>query len=214
MRKRILILTVLAVLAITGCGSSRPNGKLDKYADEIVLGPDGITVSPTETPTEAPAGESETDTSEKDEKYYLIFEANTVDGEAWNSDRIADSKMTMINVWATYCNPCLEEMPDLGELAAEYDASELQLIGVVSDVMENDSADNINYARELISETKADYPHVLLNESLYQSFVGAVNAVPTTFFVRQDGSLIGYLTGAQSKENWRLIIEQLFLEEQ
>ena len=120
----------------------------------------------------------------------------------------------MINVWGTYCNPCLSEMPDLGEIASEYEASDFQLIGVICDVMEGDDEENVNYAKELITETKAAYPHLLLNESLYMSFMGAVSAVPTTFFVRQDGSLIGYLTGAQSKENWKALIDRLLAEEQ
>jgi thiol-disulfide isomerase/thioredoxin len=120
----------------------------------------------------------------------------------------------MINVWGTYCNPCLSEMPALGELAAEYDPAQFQLVGVVCDVMENDSTKNIDYAKQLITETKANYPHLLANESVYMSFLGAVSAVPTTFFVRQDGSLIGYLTGALEKENWKALIDDLLSEEQ
>ena len=70
------------------------------------------------------------------------------------------------------------------------------------------------YAKQLITETKANYPHLLANESVYMSFLGAVSAVPTTFFVRQDGSLIGYLTGALEKENWKALIDDLLSEEQ
>ncbi len=195
MKKRCLAVLLLVSFVLAGCGSSKPNEELDKITNEI-------------------AADSESgDTPEQEkETYYVSFEANTVEGEAWNSDKLADSKMTMINVWATYCNPCLSEMPDLGELAAEYDAETFRIIGVVSDVMEGDAADNVQYAKDLIAETKADYPHLLLNESLYMSFVGAVSAVPTTFFVAQDGSMLGYLTGAQSKENWKLLIDQLLSE--
>ena len=227
MIKRIFAILLLATLTFTGCGSSKPNEELDKFANEIQVGQDGGVEKPTEAviPTETPATDTEDvvsaeteettgEASSEEEKYYLTFEAITVDGEAWNSDQLGNSKMTMINVWATYCNPCLMEMPDLGELAAEYDATEFQIIGVVSDVMEGDSEDNVNYAKELIAETKADYPHLLLNESLYTSFAGAVSAVPTSFFVRQDGSVIGYLTGAMDKENWKKLIDDLLAEEQ
>jgi len=232
MKKRILALILAATFALAGCGGSKPNEELDKITNEIVVGQDGSVTKPTteptaaptaepkkpsdgnaETPTEAPSSETEESTeSTEEEKYYLTFEANTVDGEAWNSDKFANSKMTMINVWGTYCSPCLNEMPDLGEIASEYDAADFQLIGVICDVMEGDGEDAINNAKELIAETKAAYPHLLLNESLYVSFMGAVSAVPTTFFVRQDGSLIGYLTGAQSKENWKMLIDQLLAE--
>ena len=193
MKKRILALILLATLAITGCGGSKPNEELDKLTDEIILGSDGSVQNPTTEPTTAPTKEPVADTTEtpsadgnasgEEEKYFVTFEAATTDGEAWNSDKFANSKLTMINVWATYCNPCLSEMPDLGELAAEYDSAQFQIVGVVSDVMADDSVKNIDYAKQLISETKANYPHLLLNESLYMSFVGAVSAVPTTFFV-------------------------------
>lgn len=232
MKKRIVALIVLTTLVITGCGSGKPNEELDKFAEEIIVNPDGSvfeteadiapseapTEKPTEAPTVAPAGEeapvTESEPAEEEEKYFVTFTATTTEGEAWNSEKFADSKLTMINVWATYCNPCLAEMPDLGELAAEYDAADFQIIGVVSDVMAEDDNKNIEYAKQLIEETKANYPHLLLNESLYMSFVGAVSAVPTTFFVRQDGSMVGYLTGAMPKENWKTLIDELLLKKQ
>ena len=229
MKKRILALILTAVLAFAGCGSSKPNEELDKITNEIVVGQDGTAEKPAEEPTVVPTTEAESSSDETEtptenestedtssetteEKYYLTFEATTTDGEAWNSDKFADSKMTMINVWGTYCSPCLNEMPDLGEIASEYDAAQFQLIGVICDVMEGDSEKNLETARDLIEKTQANYPHLLLNESLYVSFMGAVSAVPTTFFVRQDGSLIGYLTGAQSKETWKALIDQLLTE--
>ena len=234
MKKRILALILAATFVITGCGSSssRPNAELDKFADEIIVGVDGTVLLPTTEPTativptaepENPSDETEASTESEsteststeeseEEKYYLTFEATTTGGEAWNSDNFANSKLTMINVWGTYCNPCLSEMPDLGEIASEYDAADFQLIGVICDVMEGDGEDAVNNAKELIVETQANYPHLMLNESLYVSFMGAVSAVPTTFFVRQDGSLIGYLTGAQSKENWKILIDRLLAE--
>ncbi len=73
----------------------------------------------------------------------------------------------MLNVWATYCKPCLSEMPALGEIISEYDAAEFQMFGIISNVMEGDDADKINEALELITQTNANYPHLLLNESLF-----------------------------------------------
>ena len=197
MKKKLLAVTILATLLITGCGGSKPNSGLDKITNEIVVDPNGTTIAPTAGATETPVeDEASEQTAYEEDKYYLTFEATTTEGEAWNSDRFANSKLTMINVWGTYCNPCLAEMPDLGEIATEYDATEFQIIGIICDVMDTDGQDAIDGAKKLIAETKANYPHLLLNESLYTNLVGAVSAVPTTFFVRQDGSLIGYLTGA------------------
>ena len=236
MRKKLLTMILLTSLALSGCGSSS-NGELDKISNKIKINQDGTvketeaTKSPTKTPTAASENGAEDTSADKEtpadntannseensteeEKYFVTFEAITTEGTDWNSDKFANSKLTMINVWGTYCNPCLSEMPALGELAAEYDSALFQIVGVISDVMEGDSADNINNAKRLITETGANYPHLLLNESLYMSFVGAVSAVPTTFFVRQDGSMVGYLTGAMAKENWKILIEDLLAKEQ
>src|SRR5690554_3153574 len=45
-----------------------------------------------------------------------------------------NSKLTLINVWATFCPPCLMEMPDLAELSREYNTKDVQIIGIVNDV--------------------------------------------------------------------------------
>lgn len=199
MKKRILALILVAAFALTGCGGDKPNAALDNITNEITT--EESTTENTSSDTSASAEEAE--------KYFLTFEATTIDGEAWNSDNLANSKLTMINIWGTYCSPCLNEMPDLGEIATEYDAADFQLIGVICDVMEDADEKTKENAKQLIEETQANYPHLLLSETLYVNLVGAVSAVPTTFFVRQDGSVMGYFTGAQSKEGWKALIDQL-----
>lgn len=151
-------------------------------------------------------------TEAAEEPYIVSFEATTVEGEEITSEIFADSKLTMLNVWATYCNPCLKEMPDLGEIAATYDTAEFQMIGIVSDVAEGAAEEDIEYVKDLIVQTKATYPHIILSESLYINLVGAVEAVPTTFFVNSKGELLGYTVGAQSKEAWEELISQILAE--
>ena len=56
------------------------------------------------------------------------------------------------------------------------------------------------------------YPHLPLNQSLYTNLVGAVTAVPTTFFVNAKGELLGYISGAYPKESWEEIINGLLSE--
>jgi len=116
----------------------------------------------------------------------------------------------MVNVWATYCNPCLSEMPGLGELAAEYDAEKFQIIGIVSDVLEGEDQE---LAESLIEETGADYTHLLLNESLYYALLTDVSAVPTTFFIDENGTVLDTVVGAMEKPAWEEMINGL-LEEQ
>ena len=151
------------------------------------------------------------DTTDK-EVYVLTFSATTIDGEEVTSDCFKDSTLTMINVWGTFCNPCLQEMPDLGALANEYDNSEFQIYGIITDVTQESNSEDIENAKLLIKDTQANYPHLLLNEELYVNLVSASDSVPTTYFFNQQGELLGYFVGAQSKEGWKEIIDELLVK--
>ena len=131
-----------------------------------------------------------------------------------SSDIFGEAKITMVNVWATYCNPCLREMPELGELAQEYDKEDFQLIGIVSDVQEGAAQEDLDAAAKLIEQTKADYSHLLLNESLYLALLTEVRAVPTTFFIDEDGVVLDVVIGARDKTAWKEKIDGFLEEEQ
>ena len=129
------------------------------------------------------------------------------------SDIFAESKITMINVWATYCNPCVQEMPALGEIADSYDKADLQIIGIISDVQAGAPQADIDQAKSLIETRKANYPNLLLNHSLVENLVNGVTVVPSTFFVNSKGEPLGYIIGANDKETWIKIIEDLLSKE-
>ena len=139
----------------------------------------------------------------------VTFEAADMEGNEVSSSIFSESKLTMINVWATYCNPCLQEMPDLGELSGEYDSGEFQIIGVISDVQEGADQDTLDKASSLIEQTGADYPHLLLTESLYEALLTEVTAVPTTFFFDSNGMVLDTLVGSRDKDEWKEIIDAL-----
>lgn len=142
----------------------------------------------------------------------VTFEGKDMEGNTISQTICENSKLTMINVWATYCNPCLNEMPELGELATEYDAKDFQLIGIISDVLEGQDEESIAYAADLIEETGADYPHMLLNESLYYGLLQDVSAVPTTFFLNKKGEILDVVVGAMDKSRWEEKINGLLEE--
>lgn len=149
----------------------------------------------------------------QDKSVYLTFEANTIDGQALTSEIFSSSQLTMLNIWATYCNPCLTEMPDLSEIAKSYPVSDLQLVGIISDVTA-DSQEGIKTARRLLEETGADnYPQLLLNQSLYDKLLSGISSVPTTVFINQEGRVLGYVVGANDKDTWKQTIDSLLLQE-
>lgn len=161
---------------------------------------------------EAETQKEENAASEKEENAAseaVAFEGQDLEGNTVSQEICTQSKLTMINVWATYCNPCLNEMPELGELVQEYDTSDFQLIGIVSDVLEGQDEDALAYVADLVEETGADYPHLLLNESLYGGLLAEVSAVPTTFFLNENGEVLDVVVGAMDKSHWKEKIDGL-----
>ena len=143
----------------------------------------------------------------------ISFEAVDMDGNTVTEEVFTQSKLTRVNVWATTCNPCLSEMPDLGKLADEYDPADFQIIGIVSDVMEGADQTSLDEVEGLISETGADYTHLLLNESLYYALLTDVSAVPTTFFIDDSGTVLRSVLGAKEKADWEELIDGLLAEQ-
>lgn len=139
----------------------------------------------------------------------IAFTCQDMDGNSVSEAVFSESKLTMVNVWATYCNPCLREMPGLGELAGEYEAGEFRIIGIISDVMEGADAAAMDNAASLIETTGANYTHLLLNESVYYALLTEVTAVPTTFFVDENGEVVDTVIGAMEKTAWEEKINAL-----
>ena len=192
MKKRYLLPGLLLTMLLCGCA-----GKNEAEQPETKV--------EAEEAQETPSSEKKEDAASE----AVVFEGQDLDGNTITQETCALAKLTMINVWATYCNPCLKEMPDLGELAKEYEAADFQLIGVVSDVVEGQDQEATEYAASLVEETGADYPHMLLNESLYNGLLAGVSALPTTFFLNEKGEVLDVVVGAMDKSHWKEKVDGL-----
>lgn len=143
---------------------------------------------------------------------FSSFTATAVDGTSIDQEVLKSSKVTMFNVWATSCGPCLNEMPGLGELASEYDSSDFQIIGIVLDTADSSGEivqSQVEKAQELIEQTDADYLHLLPSRNLLENQLKNVIAVPSTYFVDSDGNILRSVAGAKDKDNWKSIIDDL-----
>lgn len=138
------------------------------------------------------------------------FTATDLEDNEVSQEILADYDLTLVNVWATFCEPCLREMPSLGELAAEYQPQGVNIIGIVSDTLTSEGEldeDQVDLARDLVEETKAEYTHLLPSQDLF-GLLGQIYAVPTTFFVDSEGNQVGdtYMQ-SMSKEELSELIE-------
>lgn len=141
------------------------------------------------------------------------FTAADLEDNEVSQEILADYDLTLVNVWATFCGPCLREMPSLGELAEEYRPQGVNVIGIVSDTLTSDGEldeDQVDLARDLVEETKAEYTHLLPSQDLF-GLLGQIYAVPTTFFVDSEGNQVGdtYMQSMSKKELSELIESHL-----
>lgn len=191
-KKRKILPFLLSVVLLAGCGAKNTEENADA---DILQG------TKREETSAVLQGEEE---AEK-----ISFTGQDMEGNQVSSDVFSNVRLTMVNVWATYCNPCLSEMPELGELAGAYGEGEFQIIGIISDVMEGADQETIDAAKDLIEQTGAGYTHLLLNESVYRALLTEVSVVPTTFFIDENGVVVDTVLGAMDKSAWEERINAL-----
>lgn len=144
------------------------------------------------------------------------FESLDLDGNAVTGNIFAENKLTMVNIWGTRCPYCIEEMPDLAKLNSDYADSGFAVLGIISNVVSYDGEKveemNADDARYIIEETGANFTNVVLTENLH-NLLPDISALPTTFFVDENGVMVGktYL-GSKSYGEWASIIESLLEE--
>ena len=154
----------------------------------------------------------------ENEPVWLLDELNTTDiyGEPVDLSLFVEDELVMVNVWATYCPPCLQEMSDLGKLSEKWAAEGVRIVGLVSDVIDgslNPDAAQLELAQTIAEQTGASYTHLVPDLRLVMKVLSGIQYVPTTFFVKPDGSLTGGVyVGARSYEQWDEVIDDTWKE--
>ena len=127
------------------------------------------------------------------------------DGTPVNAEIFKESQLTVLNVWATFCGPCIHEMPEFGEVSREYADRGVQFLGVCGDITyDADGTPNaglLSDAFDIIVTTKADYPHCMPTPA-YATQLGTLisNSYPGTFIIDENGNILKLYVGAISKD--------------
>jgi cytochrome c-type biogenesis protein len=108
-----------------------------------------------------------------------------------DSVSLADQRgrVVLLNVWATWCHPCREEIPELRVLHERYRDRGLELIGVSVDAQGNEDG-----IRDFMNEFQMTYP-VWHDPDERVSTQFLVVGVPATFLIDRDGVLRWRKTG-------------------
>ena len=146
---------------------------------------------PVSTPQTEPAQNQE-------DARFPSFSTENLNGDTVTEQVFAGKSVTMINVWGTYCGPCIGEMPDLQKLNEQL-PDNAQILGILVDVSTEDKG-NLRKAMEITDGAGVTFENVILNEDLAWALSG-VQFIPTTVFVDSEGRMTGdVIVGANIRE--------------
>lgn len=139
----------------------------------------------------------------------LQIDTTTLDGDAVTSDDFADNKLTVMNVWATWCPPCVDELPHLQEMSKVFADKDVEVIGVLQDGVSElgvRSDKSIASAQKLLLEAGADYRVILPDTVIMETFIAQMQYFPTTFFLDGEGNVVETVIGARDAAEWEEMI--------
>ena len=176
--KSILGFTIIFML--TGCGG----GGSSTAQESFISGNGSVTYIKSTDRIEAPA-----------------LTGMTLSGENYSYGL---GRVTVVNVWASWCAPCRSEIPALIALSKKY--SEVTFIGILT-------RDNPPTAEAFARRFEIPYP-TLIDDSILIGFKGslAANAIPSTVVIDRSGKVAGRISGQITVASLSSLIEKVSSE--
>lgn len=113
------------------------------------------------------------------------FEAVSSAEEKISQSYFEDYDVTIVNIWATFCPPCLDEMPKIAEL----DSSRPDNIGML--LICTDAFAEPDYMQEILDSAGFEGINLVRGDGDFAKLLGEIQFVPTTVFVDSEGKLVG-----------------------
>ena len=181
MKKRLLILgfALMMMASATACGS--------------------------QSSTEKDGGNAKTESTaastDKKSQKFPEFKAKTVTGEDISSDVFKDNKLTVVNVWGSWCGPCVAEIPELQKLYENMKDKGVNVVGLAQD-----AGTDMDAVKDILDKNKVTYQNVV-PEGAVTDFVMSIQAFPSTFLVDSEGNIVEKIQGGRDLESFTKAVE-------
>ncbi|MBL8191092.1 MAG: TlpA family protein disulfide reductase [Acidobacteria bacterium] len=121
-----------------------------------------------------------------------VLQANfkTLDGQ---TKKLADysGKVVIVDLWATWCGPCRQEIPHLIEMAKTYKSKGVEVVGLTN---ENPSMDE-QKVKDFSKEFKINYPIGWADPQMQVGLMNGRNGIPQTIIIGRDGKVKKHFVG-------------------
>lgn len=190
------ILVMTAVFLLVGCAAPAPEEQTATPAPTV----NASNPEAEATPTPGAGGQEEEERA-FERSDFPAFETTDIDGNAMDNAAFAEAKVTMVNLWATWCGPCVYELPELQQLSEDYAEKGFRIIGIY------DYSSTDDEVRTLMDSSGLTYTMARYSDAFYPLESGYV---PTTYFVDGEGRIMGSAhVGANDYEGWSKVIDEL-----
>lgn len=139
------------------------------------------------------------------------FTTQDIGKNAVTQEIFGEHRLTMVNVFATWCSPCVAEMPDLEKLHQQMKEKDVGVVGVVLDVLDEKGEimeDALEDVQLLVKKTGVTYPVLLPDSGYFGGRLIGIEAIPETFFVDEKGNIVGEsYSGSGSLEDWVEVVQ-------
>lgn len=116
-------------------------------------------------------------------------------------------KVILVNLWATWCGPCVREMPDLSKISEELKEKNFRMLGV--NVFQQANSKKVE---DFLKSNPVSYTIIDGSQEIVDAFSEAdgkpIEAVPTTFIIDKSGKIAETIIGGRDKETFLKLINK------
>lgn len=158
--------------------------------------------------SDMPASESSVQEDDNAHGILQSFSAKTLDGGMFTNEDFFEKDVTIINFWATFCGPCLAEMPDI----AEFEKSLPDNVQLITACLDGER--DIEGVESILSDAGYEGITLLGGDGDFEQVCGEIMYIPTTIIVDQNGNMLGdAIVGGQVdlEETYRTAVNNALL---
>lgn len=135
------------------------------------------------------------------------FVTYDIDGNEVTESIFANKDLTVVNIWGTFCGPCINEMPELGAWEKEL-PDNVQIVGLIVDISSTDDETQIAAAKQITEKADVGFVNLIGGNGDFDELISSIVGVPTTIFVDKSGNIVGEIIVGADVDRYKSFVNK------